>query len=113
MSELVPVGHYVLVEDLPVEETSEGGIILHSESEKKREEKGQEMGRIIAFGPIAYKDYKGCSCPGDWGVEVGDVVEYSGRYEGKESAFCREHRVGDERRLRLIADSSIVSKLEE
>jgi co-chaperonin GroES (HSP10) len=112
MSELKPTGHYVLVEDEPFEKVSDGGIIIASETESKREEEGMEMGRILAFGPIAYKDVKGCSGPEDWGIAIGDLVEYSGRYEGKKSAFCRENKL-DQRRLRLVPDISIVSKLEE
>ncbi len=109
-----PTGHYVLVEDQPVEKVSQGGIVLFTASEHAREQAGQDVGRILAFGPIAFKDVKGCAGPEDWGVAVGDLVEYTGRYEGKESAFVREGRVGEEgRRLRLIPDLSIVSKLVE
>jgi co-chaperonin GroES (HSP10) len=115
MRELKPTGHFVLVEDEVVENVSAGGIILNTGSEAKREQAGMDFGRIIAFGPIAYKDIKGCKTPEDWGVKVGDLIEYSGRYEGKESAFTRENKVNDSGRgtiMRLIPDLSIVSVLE-
>ena len=111
---IMPTGHYVLVEDEAVEQVSSGGIVLATNTEHMREQRGQDVGRILAFGPIAFKDIKGCKTPEDWGVSVGDLVEYTGRYEGKESAFVREGKVGDETlRLRLIPDLSIVSKLIE
>lgn len=110
---LKPCGHYVLVEDEVFENVSKGGIIVASMTEAEREQRGIEYGRIVAFGPLAYKDVKGCRSPEDWGVQIGDLVEYSGRYEGKESAFCRENRVEGKKRLRLIPDLSIVSVLEE
>ena len=117
MSKKIPIrpnGHYVLVEDEPIEEISAGGIVLATATERRREETGQDYGRVRAFGPIAFKDVKGCQGPEDWGVKIGDLVEYTGRYEGKESAFVREGKVGDETlKLRLIPDLSIVSTLIE
>lgn len=104
---IMPTGHYVLVEDEPVEQVSESGVVIVTAVEHKREQKGQDIGRIVAFGPLAFKDVKGCDGPADWGVSQGDLVEYSGRYEGKESAFVRS---GKDQRLRLIPDLSIVSK---
>lgn len=113
MNKLVPTGHYVLVEDEEIVQYSSGGIMITTGDFKDKEQAGQEFGRIIAFGPIAYKDFKGCKGPEDWGVAVGDLVEYNGRYEGKLSSFCRE-KIADEseRRFRFIPDQSIVGKLE-
>jgi len=114
MNKLVPLGHYVLVEDAKFEQTTESGIILTSNTETLREQEGQEIGRIIAFGPIAFKDIKGCTCPEDWGVAVGDLVEYSAKYEGKKSAFCKKGATSDlEVVSRLLPDTSLVSKVEE
>lgn len=114
MSNLIPLGHYVLVEDAPIEQKSAGGILIMSDQEKGKEEEGQEFGRVIAFGPIAFKDVKGCNGPEDWGVDVGDLVEYSARYEGKKSAFMRTGMSSDTQIVsRLIPDTSIVSKFVE
>lgn len=114
MNKLIPCGHYVLVEDESVEEVSSGGIFLSSPKEKTREQEGQQIGRIVAFGPIAYKDVKGCKVPSDWGVAINDRVEYTGSYEGKKSAFFRNNKAEESGKfLRLVPDTSIVSKLED
>jgi len=114
MTKLIPCGHYVLVEDESVEQKSTGGIIMASTTEHTREQEGQQIGRIIAFGPIAYKDIKGCATPGDWGVAIGDRVEYKGSYEGKKSAFYRTDKSEESGQYqRLIPDTSIVSKIGE
>ena len=80
---VLPLGFNVLVEILPVQVTSAGGIIMTSVKEEERERKGQDVARIIAFGPTSYIGYSGCDKPADWGVKVGDVVELSARYVGK------------------------------
>ena len=77
-----PVGQYVLVEVLPVEEKSSGGIVLSTANELKREHGGRDVGRILKFGPVAYKGFTDCDSPEDWGVAVGDLVEFE-RYNGK------------------------------
>lgn len=80
---VLPLGYNVLVEILPVQVKSTAGIILTSHNEEERERKGRDIARIIAFGPTAYKGFAGCECHSDWGVEVGDIVELSTRYDGK------------------------------
>jgi len=103
-----PVGYYILVEmDKISEEIEEGalaGFQLDSK-EVKREQHGHAIGTIKAFGPTCYKGFEGCESPDDWGVKVGDRVEFN-RYDGKEClAEGYEH-------FRLIPDSNIVAILE-
>lgn len=100
-----PTGHFVLVKGREVEEYSKGGVLLIPESQKKREEDGNDIGVVVAFGPTAYKGFAGCECPEDWGVTVGDTVEYR-RYDGKRLSSKEEN-------YRLINDSDIIAVIEE
>lgn len=101
-----PVGFHVLVEVIPVQFKSTGGIIMMSETEKSREAKGGDVAKILAFGPIAFKGFDACTSPSDWGVSIGDTVELKSRYAGRHS------RTGDYkseyRKLRYIVDSDII-----
>ena len=106
MNPVTPLGHHVLIEIIPVKFTSESGIILQSENEKERERKGRDLGKIIAFGPTAYKGFEGCDTPKDWGVEEGDIVELSGRYDGKFSSVS-EYNEGY-KSLRYVMDNDII-----
>lgn len=101
-----PLGHKVLIEVMPVQFKSRGGIIIVSENEKKREKKGREIGRILAFGPTAYLGFAGCDSPEDWGVKVGDVVELGGRYDGKHSAVVECDNKYES--IRYVNDSEII-----
>jgi co-chaperonin GroES (HSP10) len=80
---VLPLGYNVLVEIIPVQVKSATGIILTSDNEEKRERKGRDIARIIAFGPTSFMGYAGCETPADWGVDLGDIVELSTRYDGK------------------------------
>lgn len=106
-----PLGHYVLVELIPVQFKSAGGIVLMSEKEVKREEGAGDVAKILAFGPIAYDGFSDCKTPEDWGVSVGDVIELSGRYDGKKSRL----RDYDEKygSLRYVLDDDIVGKFSD
>lgn len=80
-----PVGTHVLVKIIQVEDKSEAGIILATNNELERERQGRDIGTIMDFGPLAYKGYKGAlelSGPQDWGVKIGDAVEFR-RYDGR------------------------------
>lgn len=102
---VLPLGYNVLVEILPVEVVSAGGIITTSTNEAERERKGRDIARIIAFGPTAYRGYAGCDCPADWGVALGDIVELSTRYDGK---FTRAHEYSKEfENYRYVSDQDI------
>ena len=104
-----PLGHHVLVELIPVQFKSKGGIVLMSEKEIKREEGGGDVARILSFGPTCYLGFADCKGPEDWGVKVGDTVELIGRYDGKKS------RLGDYdnkyKNLRYVSDSDIIGVL--
>lgn len=104
-----PLGHFVLVKLIPVQFKSTSGIVLMSGTEIKREEGAGDVAEIIAFGPTAYKGFADCKTPEDWGVSVGDIVELSGRYDGKKS------RLGDfdpvHKSLRYILDDAVVGVL--
>jgi len=95
-----PVGHRVLVLPKQVEEKTEAGIILHSVSQKAREEMAQIEGVVIALGTTAYSDQPSAWC------NVGDRViigKYSGLiYDGK-----------DGQKYRVINDLDVVSVLGE
>ena len=101
-----PLGHHVLIEIIPVQFKSAGGIILTTEKENERERKGRDLAKILAFGPTAYLGFEGCKTPKDWGVEVGDTVELSGRYDGK---FSTVAEYDDKyKTYRYVNDSDII-----
>ena len=104
-----PLGHFVLVKLIPVQFKSKGGIVIMSETEIKREEGAGDVAEIIAFGPTAYKGFADCKDPEDWGVSVGDIVELSGRYDGKKSRLADYDST--HKSLRYIVDDDIVGVL--
>jgi len=106
MTPVKPLGHHVLVEIIPVQFKSTGGIILHSQTESERERKGRDLARIVAFGPTAYLGFSGCESPADWGVKVGDTVELKGRYDGKFSSVSDYDSKYES--LRYVTDSDII-----
>ena len=101
-----PLGHHVLIEIVPVKFTSNGGILLSSANEQERERKGRDLGKILAFGPTAYKGFEGCDTPAGWGVKEGDIVELSGRYDGKFSSVSEYDN--SYKSLRYVNDSDII-----
>ncbi len=101
-----PLGHHVLIEIIPVQFKSTGGIILTTEKDSERERKGRDLGRVLLFGPTAYKGFSGCECAADWGVKEGDVVELKGRYDGKFSSVVDYDE--SYKNLRYVSDSDII-----
>ena len=103
-----PCGYYILVEmdkiSAEIEEGALKGFALDSK-EIKREQGGHAIGTIKAFGPTCFLGFEGCESPADWGVSLGDRVEFN-RYDGKE---CLEQGFEN---YRLIPDSNIVAILE-
>ena len=99
-SGIFPVGHRVLVLPEQIEEKTAGGIILHTGSQKAREEMAQINGVVVALGTTAYSDQDTAWCA------VGDRViigKYSGLiYDGK-----------DEKKYRVINDLDVVAVLEK
>jgi len=102
-----PVGFYVLIKVKAVEEKTKSGIITSTATSRARQEVARDIGEIIAFGPMAFKEgFEECNSPSDWGVKVGDVVEFV-PYEGKISAASE----GSE--YRYIIDKQIVGLTDE
>ncbi len=87
MMKVKPCGTQLLIKLEEVKELSEGGIAMRTLTEQKREEAGQNMGRVLAFGPFVHADWEGFDSdkPVDkakqWGYELGDLVFFS-RYDG-------------------------------
>lgn len=104
-----PAGPYVLIEVVPVEKVSSGGIVLPEEL-TKREHDGRDIGKIAALGPMAYKDLDGCQTPEEWGVSIGDQVEFH-RYDGKAPRLSETHE--ELKKYRLILDKQIIAVMEE
>jgi len=106
-----PLGHHVLIEIIPVNFKSAGGIILSTETEGERERKGRDLAKIVAFGPTCYQGFADCKGPEDWGVAIGDTVELSGRYDGK---FSSVHEYDSKyKNLRYVSDSDIIGVLDK
>ena len=85
-----PLGFYVIVEMIEVEETSQGGIIL-SQTDVAKQQEATDIGYVRAIGPTAFAGYPGCDNEGSkphqqWGLVIGQKVEYR-RFEGKRSAI--------------------------
>jgi len=103
-----PCGFQVLIEmDIVEKEVKEGalaGFQLASNNEQQREQNGHDVGKIVAFGPLAYKGFD-CDTPEKWGVSIGDMVEFR-RYDGK---IPRSDKDG---RYRVINDSDVILAIE-
>ena len=117
-----PLGFYVLIEMIEVEEVSEGGIIKPSDYVAK-EQDATDVGYVRAIGPTAYVGYPGCELSEadyahlkvhehgsvkphvKWGLEVGQKIEYR-KFEGKKSA------VAGYENFRYIPDSHIIGAIE-
>jgi co-chaperonin GroES (HSP10) len=105
-----PTGYSIVVEVAPVDVCIDGGVIERLPDEIAREEKGRDLGRVISFGPIAFLGFGGCKTPEDWGVKVGDLVEFN-RYDGKIPRISEEHP--EFRTFRIIQDKDIIAVIEE
>jgi len=115
-----PLGFYVLIEMVKVEQISEGGIILPGDLTDKEQE-ATDTGYVRAIGPTAYVGYPGCDKTGDfdhddgeysispseaWGLEIGQKIEYR-RFEGKKSAAKGYEN------YRYIPDSHIIGAIDD
>lgn len=108
-----PLGFYVLVEMVKVEEFSPGGI-ARVKSTLEREQDAVDVGYVRSIGPTAYVGYPGCDFEGEdgrpptecWGIFVGQKIEYR-RYEGKKSALPGYEN------YRYIPDSHIIGAIDE
>ena len=57
-----PLGNFVLIRAKKVDNVSGGGIILQEDMVGK-EQAVEQTGEVVAFGPIAFKRWKGCESP--------------------------------------------------
>ena len=57
-----PLGSLVLIKAKKVENVTSGGIVLPEDLTKK-EQAVESTGEIVAFGPTAFKRWKGCESP--------------------------------------------------
>lgn len=88
-----PTGNNIVVKATIVQQVSEGGIILDSDTVKK-EQTVERTGIVMAIGPCAYVGWAGCDVEGKtpaecWGIKVGDKVEHS-RYDGMDSVVSTD-----------------------
>ncbi len=105
-----PAGFSVIVEVEAKSKTYEGSMIEMAPDEQKREHGGRDVGVILAFGPIAYQGFANCKGPEDWGVKVGDTVEFK-RYDGK---IPRSAETNPElKNIRVLDDSDIKCVVEK
>lgn len=120
-----PLGFYVLVEMIEVEQVTAGGIVLPGEMIDK-EQQATDVGYVRAIGPTAYVGYPGCDetekpeldpvlehvggptiSPAEkWGLEVGMKIEYR-KFEGKPSA------IPEYKNFRYIPDSHIIGAVDD
>lgn len=83
-----PCRDNVLVKLEIVEEKSEGGIIMNSLKDLKREQNGQFQGEIIALGPLSFYEWEGLgNSPEERakasGIKIGDMAIFH-RYDGED-----------------------------
>ena len=76
-----PVGHKILVEIKPVEETTESGIVMVYEN-KRAVEVSQEIGRIVRVGDTAWNAHviqkeDGKTGPGKPWAQEGDYISFN------------------------------------
>lgn len=104
---VAPCGYYCLVEMKEVEEKTESGIIINTGKDIERMKIGQSVGKLIAIGPRAFRGLSnGCDSAEDWGVQVGDWVEFNS-FDGKIP------KAGKSDNLRLIQDQHIIGKVKD
>lgn len=89
-------GHRVMIKPDPVEDISEGGIILSVGDETKRERAGTVKGVLIGIGKTAWLGFDN----GEPWAELGDRVyfaKYSGRFinheDGEDYIICNDEDI--------------------
>ena len=109
--DFTPCGFKVLIDVVEYETATHGGIITCTNEFLKKERNGMDIGRVLKFGPIAFKGYSDCETPEDWGVKVGDLVEFV-RFDGKLSRLALDYpeQCGG---WRVINDSDIIGVIAE
>ena len=113
---LYPKMSQILIEMLPVEIKSAGGVIINSENEQKREKGGRDIGYLRDVSPLAWCGVAGCTDETvdgrmkQAGISIGDLVEYK-RYDGKTPRIAETHKEFD--LYRLIMDTDILCVIKE
>jgi len=67
---VLPCGYRMLIRQQVKEDVTAGGIVLGTQKESDRQQKGQTFGEVIALGPECYNKGKIPWC------KVGDIVRY-------------------------------------
>lgn len=102
----VPTGWRILIEPIKVEERTRGGIVLPEQAQKAKEHLNY-IGKVVAMGPLCYRDPK-FGDGGPW-CKVGDWVAY-GQYAGQ--TVLVRNRAGDGFvPMRLCNDDEILATL--
>ena len=111
------VGHKVLIKLEEYEHKSKGGIILGDASDEKREVAGRQRGRVVRFGPLAFKGLEGINDDRDatsrasqYGIEIGDLIELE-RYDGNQSSL--HDKIDSLRDYRVVNDNHIIFGYED
>lgn len=98
-SGFIPLGHRLLVYPLPIEEVTQSGIIIASDT-KGREEMSQVQGTVIAIGDGCWKD-----TPTENWCNQGDLIVF-----GKFSGLLWTG--SDGKKYRILNDLDVVGKIE-
>lgn len=100
-----PIGPYVLVKMLEPEDLSNGGIIIPTDD---RDQSAMRVGLVLAHGPTALAGYglpdrELTRGPHDYGLEIGDFVEYE-RHAGKIVSYAqfKGYRVLSDRDIYMV-----------
>ena len=109
-----PAGWRIMIAPVKIEETSKGGIVLTSESQKTLEY-FRNIAKVVALGEGCYKHPKfqgGIGLeqrePAPW-CKVGDIIHYSS-YTGADIVINHE---GELSRLKFINDDEVISVIDD
>lgn len=107
-----PRGNMILVEQIPVETKTAGGIITSGFEEEKRQQMGQQVGIVRALGNDAY----GAGFEGtEPYCEVGDVILFP-RYSGtqyKETEIFNQVTTEKEVHWHVMPDTDVMGTMTE
>ena len=110
--QLIPCGTNILVQIIPVEQTTDSGIVMHTDAQQKREEGGRDIGRIVAMGPLAFRTIQDCTTIEDWSpdIKIGAIVEFE-RYDGKATRLVEFD--SSYKDIRIVPDTKIIAVIKE
>lgn len=105
-----PIGNHVLIKLEEVEAKTDWGFELN-DNEVAKEQRAEQIGRVVEIGPTAYHGWQGCDQEGKtpaecWGTEVGKLHEVR-KYEGMQSV------VPGYETYRYVPDTHVVGKIKE